>query len=352
MLENYCILYKKVEVMNFYGNNIQISVQGEKHGADVLVGLSGLPAGLPLDVEAAFRAAARQVPGMSEMGAEPELVAPALLCGLCDGVTTGEGLTAVLRCAADPPQTGNVPRPGHEDLAAMARYGETRFTGGAYSPRLGMAVAFLGALCMQILSVGGIEIAARLVEVGGERGEELDFNMRRALLDARGNGDSVGGVVECAARGLPAGLGSPAFDGVDARIAGLLFALPGVKAVEFGEGCAFAAMRGSAANDQIVLREGRVVPETNHSGGVDGGMTTGAPLTLRVTLRPNPDVGREQRSVELTTMEEIPVRRRGRHEPCLAPRSIPAVEGAVAFCLLDAMLDPGRKQPRESGSAQ
>lgn len=326
--------------MNIFGNNIKMSIQGEKHGPNVLVALSGLPAGIALNPDDAWRAAARQAPGMTEMGAEMAETPPSLLCGVRGGVTTGETVTALLRCPADPPSLGNSPRPGHEDLAAMAKYGETPFTGGAYAPRLSMAVAFAGALCAQLLETRGVQIAARLVDVGGERGEELDFNMRRALLDARGNGDSVGGVVECVARGLPAGLGSPAFDGVDARIAALLFSLPGVKAVEFGAGCGFAAMRGSAANDQIVLRDGHAAPETNNSGGVDGGMTTGLPLIVRLTLRPNPDVGREQRSVDLDTMEEIAVRRRGRHEPCLAPRTVPAAEGAVAFCLLDTMLDP------------
>lgn len=327
--------------MNIFGNNIKLSVFGEKHGPDTFVALSGLRAGLALDADAAWSAAARRVPGMTEMGADPADAPPQVLGGLRGGLTTGEPVAAVIRSQPDPQGAGNIPRPGHEDLAAVARYGERDFTGGVYSQRLSAAVAFAGALCMQLLAEKGVEIAAGLVDVGGEKGAELDFNMRRALLDARGTGDSVGGAVECAARGVPAGLGSPSFGGVDSRIAALLFSLPGVKAVEFGAGVSFASMRGSAANDQIVLSEGAAAPATNNSGGVDGGMTTGMPLVVRMTLRPSPDVGREQRSVNLDTMEETAVRRRGRHEPCLAPRAVPVMEGAVAFCILDAMLDSG-----------
>jgi chorismate synthase len=271
---------------------------------------------------------------------------PAVVCGLRDGVTDGTPFTAMVRVREETPRKVNAPRPGHEDLAVLKGFGAWDFSAGAYSGRLNYAVAFAGALCAQILDRQNIGISARVTAVGGARGEDLDFDMKKELLDARGNGDSVGSIVECVATGLPAGLGSPAFGGVESRIAALLFSVPGVKGVEFGLGFGFAAIRGSAANDQILLRGGQISTESNHSGGADMGITTGQPLIVRAALRPTPSIGREQHSVDLDTMSDITMRLRGRHEPCLGPRAVPAVEGAVALCLLDAVIEKNKKRDR------
>lgn len=327
--------------MNTFGRNMIFSISGDQSGPVLIVTLDGLPAGVPLSVEEAWRAGARCGPGASEAAGEQPEEAPAVISGLCEGKTDGAPLTALLRVREETPRTLNAPRPGHEDLAVISGGGAAELSAGAYSGRFNLAVAFAGALCAQILARSGIEISARVVAIGGAAGESQDFEMKKELLDARGNGDSVGSVTECIATGLPAGLGSPAFDGIESRVAALLFAIPGVKGVEFGLGFGFAAMRGSTANDQIVCRGGRAVTETNNSGGADTGITTGLPLVVRMATRPNPAISREQRTVDLDTLEEITLRLRGRHEPCLGLRDVPVMEGAVALCLLDAEL--GRK---------
>ncbi|NCB50458.1 MAG: chorismate synthase [Clostridia bacterium] len=331
--------------MNIFGRNVKFSVSGEKNGPILLITLDGIPAGEAIDTEEAGKAALRHVPGALELGNDQQpFDTPVVVCGLKGGITDGTPFTAMIRVREELPRLVNAPRPGHEDLAVLQGLGISDFSAGAYSGRINYAVAFAGAFCSQILMRQNIEISARVTAIGAACGEDLDFEMKKELLDARGNGDSVGSVVECVVAGLPAGLGSPAFDGVESRIAALLFSVPGVKGVEFGLGFGFAAMRGSVANDQITLSGGRISAETNNSGGVDMGITTGRPLVVRAALRPTPAIGREQRSVNVDTMSEITMRLRGRNEPCLGPRAVPVVEGAVALCLLDAVLENNKKR--------
>ena len=185
----------------------------------------------------------------------------------------------------------------------------------------------------------GITITANAVRVGQATGKELNFDMKRAILDARSAGDSVGSELECVVTGVPAGVGGLLFGGMESRIAGMLYAIPGVKGVEFGRGFALAEMRGSEANDPIRLKNGRITMASNNAGGINGGITNGMPLVVRMALRPTPSIACEQPSVDLTTMEETPLRINGRHDPCLAPRAIPVMEAALACCVLDAMLD-------------
>lgn len=338
------VSYVKVKIMNSFGENLKITISGELSSPCVLVTLDGLPAGLPLDWAKAWRDALRRAPSAAEGGERASESVPALICGMRDGATSGGPVSALLRTEEDTPRVGSIPRPGHEDLAALSKYGASDFSGGAYSGRLDTALAFAGALCVQLLRRRNIQLETKVVAIGGAEGDEQDFDLKKQLLDARGTGDSMGGVVECRAAGLPSGLGSPAFGGLESRISALLFAIPGIKGVEFGLGFGFAAMRGSAANDQIILEDKHIIPETNNSGGVDVGISTGAPLTVRAALRPTPSVGREQRSVDTDTLEAVTLRQRGRHEPCMAPRCIPAVEGAVAICIVDAMMDPDLKR--------
>lgn len=326
--------------MNTFGKNIGLTVSGTRHGPCVSLTLDGLPAGEELDAHAAWREAFRKTEGMSEMGVDPAAgEAPAVLCGLDDGHTTGEPLTAVLCGREDPERDHPWPRPGHGDLAALAKYGAADFSGGAFSGRLAAAVAFVGALCAQLLARRGVTVAARLAAVGEAAGRELTLDMKKELLNARGTGDSVGSVLECTCAGVPAGLGSPAFDGIESRMAALLFALPGVKAVEFGLGFGLARMRGSEANDAIVPGPDGPVCATNFAGGAEAGLTTGQPLVVRVGLRPAPDIGREQHTADLEENAVRTVRFRGKHDPCMGPRLQTAVEGAAAFCLLDAFMD-------------
>ncbi len=162
--------------------------------------------------------------------------------------------------------------------------------------------------------------------------------MQAAIAAAKAEGDSLGGVVECAVLGLPVGLGDPMFDGMENRIASLVFGIPAVKGLEFGAGFALSAMRGSEANDPFRVTDGRVVTETNHCGGILGGITNGMPLTFRVAFKPTPSISREQRTVDLGTMENTTLRIEGRHDPCIVPRAVPVVEAAAAIAVYDALL--------------
>ena len=219
-----------------------------------------------------------------------------------------------------------------------------------------------GGLCMQFLSRRGVRISARIVSIGGVCDEapfdasvsEKPFpvvtdgigeDMQRAIVSAGNEGDSLGGVIECRVDGLPAGLGAPMFDGMENRIAQIVFGIPAVKGVEFGAGFAAAELRGSENNDAFRVENGRVVTETNHCGGILGGITNGMPLVFRAAFKPTPSIARPQRSVALSRMEDTTLAVEGRHDPCIVPRAVPCIEAAAAIAVLDAWLDtPGTEE--------
>ena len=328
--------------MNTFGEILHITIFGEPGGPAVGVVLDGLPAGEAIDENALRETLALRAPGASDLGGKEDRDEPVVLSGLLNGHTTGAPLCALLRGpAGESARDQAILRPGTADLAAWVRFRgfADQRGGGSFSFRLMAPLVLAGAVCRQLLARRGVEIAARTVQVGPAVGEDLDFAMQKEILDARASGDSVGGAVLCTADGVPAGLGGLLFGGLESRLAAMLLAIPGVKGLEFGAGFALAGMRGSAANDPLRVQDGRVVAETNHAGGLCGGFTNGMPLRFRVALAPTPTIGREQRTVDYTHMENVTARGRGRHDPCLAPRAIPVVEAVTAFCLLDAMLD-------------
>ena len=303
--------------MNTYGERVKVTIFGESHGPAIGVVLDGVPAGEAIDMDAVRIQMRRRAPGSSDLTTHrSETDDPLVMSGILDGVTTGAPISAIFRnkdqnSAAYHPE---IPRPSHADYAATVRFG------GHADLR------------------GGGPFSGRLT-AGQATGKELNFDMKRAILDARSAGDSVGSELECVVTGVPAGVGGLLFGGMESRIAGMLYAIPGVKGVEFGRGFALAEMRGSEANDPIRLKNGRITMASNNAGGINGGITNGMPLVVRMALRPTPSIACEQPSVDLTTMEETPLRINGRHDPCLAPRAIPVMEAALACCVLDAMLD-------------
>lgn len=265
------------------------------------------------------------------------------MSGILNGVTTGAPISAIFRnkdqnSAAYHPE---IPRPSHADYAATVRFGGHADLrgGGPFSGRLTACLVFAGAVWPpDPRAPRHHDHGQRRARRSGD-GKELNFDMKRAILDARSAGDSVGSELECVVTGVPAGVGGLLFGGMESRIAGMLYAIPGVKGVEFGRGFALAEMRGSEANDPIRLQNGRITMASNNAGGINGGITNGMPLVVRMALRPTPSIACEQPSVDLATMEETPLRINGRHDPCLAPRAIPVMEAALACCVLDAMLD-------------
>lgn len=355
--------------MNTFGALFRMTVIGESHGQMVGVVVDGCPAGVPLDLAAVQVQLDRRRPGRSLLSSSrDEKDRVRVLSGLHGGRTSGAPLTMVIDNgdidSSSYEQFRHIPRPGHADYPASVRYGghNDHRGGGQFSGRLTASLVMAGAVARQVLSCHGIEIAAHTLEVGGIRAPDLSFDqvvagnctsetgcadsptaarIEEAILEAREAGDSLGGVVEGRARGVPPGLGDPLFHKVDAYLGQLLLSIPAVKAVAFGDGFSAARMLGSEHNDPYEVRDGLIVTSTNHAGGVLGGLTTGMPLVAQVVIKPTSSIAREQRSVDLRTMQPTTLRVGGRHDPCIVPRAVPVVEGAFAVVLLDLLLRRG-----------
>ena len=243
--------------------------------------------------------------------------------------------------------------------------------GGHFSGRLTAPLCFAGALCRQMLEKRGILLGAHIAAIGSIQDQPYDpvnldpevllsagagdfpvndpgqgEKMQELIASARKEGDSVGGIIECAAIGLPCGLGEPIFDGVENKIAQIVFGIPAVKGLEFGEGFRAAALRGSEHNDPYEIADGEVRTKTNHAGGILGGITTGMPLIFRAAVKPTPSIAKEQASVSLSRMEETGLQIHGRHDPCIVPRAVPCMEAALAIALWDLYLEAGHQNSR------
>lgn len=363
-----------------FGKNIRTAISGESHGPSVGVVITGLPAGEAVDLEVLQWFLDRRAPGRSALTtARKETDVPRVTSGLEQGRTTGGPLCMSFANSdthsSDYEAFRSVPRPNHADYTARLRYGEEIDLrgGGHFSGRLTAPLCAAGGVALQLLERVGVRIGAHLVQAGTikdrswtEAGPcEADFErilqnelpvldpaageaMKQEILAARAEQDSLGGAVECAVLGLPGGLGSPMFEGVENVLAQALFGIPAVKAVEFGEGRSFAALRGSQANDAFCIRDGAVRTATNHCGGILGGITNGMPLVFTVTFKPTPSIGKPQQSVDLRSMTETTLTITGRHDPCIAVRAVPAVEAAAALCVLDLMMEKDRIREAEA----
>lgn len=348
-----------------WGEKVKISVFGQSHGAAVGVVIDGLPAGERIDAEALQRFLDRRAPGRSELSTpREERDVPRFLSGLVNGVTCGAPLCVLLENAnarpADYVALRDVPRPGHADYTAQLKYGgfQDAAGGGHFSGRLTAPLCVAGGIALQLLQCRGIQVAAHIASIGEI--EDMPFDtmtptmtpegelpvldpstgdrMRALILAAAADGDSVGGVVECQVFGLDAGYGGPLFGGLEGKLAAALFAIPAVKGVEFGEGFSAAQLTGSRNNDPYTVRDGTVVPATNHAGGILGGISTGLPILLRAAFKPTPSIAREQQSASFSTHTVEALHIRGRHDPCIVPRAVPVVEAVTALAILDVVL--------------
>ena len=353
-----------------FGKLLRVSVFGQSHGRAIGVVVDGLPAGEEIDPEALRRFLDRRRPGKDGLStARRETDIPEFLSGLEDGKTCGAPLCAVIpngdQHSKDYRELADKPRPGHADFTAWAKWGghADMRGGGHFSARLTAPLCVAGGIAKQILARRGVFVGAHLASVADiwdepfplrptaalfeevaarpfpVLDEEAGERMRSAILEAKNDLDSVGGVIECAAVGLPAGLGEPMFEGVENRLAAALFGIPAVKGVEFGEGFRAASLRGSGNNDPFAVENGRVRAVTNHAGGILGGITTGMPLLLRAAVKPTPSIGRPQKTVRLSAMEDTDLTVHGRHDPCVAHRAVPVVEAVTAAVLLDLLLE-------------
>ena len=353
-----------------FGRILKISVFGQSHGRAIGVVIDGLPAGEEIDLEELQRFLDRRRPGKDGLStARKETDIPEFLSGLEEGRTCGAPLCAVIQNAGqrskDYGELADKPRPGHADFTAWAKWGGKADMrgGGHFSGRLTAPLCVAGGIAKQLLARRGVFVGAHLSAVAGipdrrfpllptaELFEEVAAKpfpvldgeagerMQTAILAAKNGLDSVGGVVECAAIGLPPGLGDPMFDGVETRLAAALFGIPAVKGVEFGEGFRGAGLRGSENNDAFRAEGGEVRTASNHAGGVLGGITTGMPLVLRAAFKPTPSIGRRQETVSLSRLENAELTVQGRHDPCVAHRAVPVVEAVTAAVLLDMLME-------------
>ncbi len=352
-----------------FGEKIKISVFGESHGQGIGVVIDGLPAGEVIDLDAVLGQMARRAPGRDKTATpRKENDLPEILSGILGDTLTGAPLCAVIKNTNTRSQDyGDLlykPRPAHSDYTAYVKYNAANDIrgGGHFSGRITAPLVFAGAVCRQLLERKGIRIAAHIKQIGKAKDKSFDpvrvdtalmerlsassfalidegaeEAMRAEAEEARLARDSVGGVIECAVTGLPAGIGEPMFDGAEGVIAKAVFGVPAVKGIEFGAGFKLAEMRGSEANDPFRFKDGRVVTETNNCGGILGGITDGMPLIFRAAIKPTPSISLPQKTVDLQTGENTTLEIHGRHDPCIVPRAVPVIEAVTAIALLDLM---------------
>ena len=343
-----------------YGNILKLTIFGESHGPSVGMTMENFPMGFCPDFEELQTFLNRRAPGRSPCSTgRKEADLPEFLSGLEDGKVCGTVLTAVIRNkdarSSDYDAIQNIPRPSHADYPAGVKFGPALDLrgGGQFSGRLTAPLCIAGGLCIQYLKSKNIQVGAQIRQIGNVQNSPFDplqpvipspravptEEMKRAISSAAEKGDSLGGIIECAVTGLPAGVGEVLFGGLESRLSQILFAIPAIKGVEFGSGFACADMTGSQHNDPYYRDDsGKVRTRTNHAGGICGGISTGMPLIFRVAVKPTPSISLPQESISRdggSARLEI----RGRHDPCIVPRAVPCVEAAAAVGILDALLE-------------
>lgn len=350
-----------------WGNNIKISIFGESHGNAIGINIDGLPAGFEIDMDKVLSEMNRRAPGKNAMStARKESDLPEILSGYFEGKTTGTPLCAIIRNSdtrsKDYSKTKDYMRPGHADFTGYMRYsGFNDYRGGGhFSGRITANLVFAGAICKQILEKEGIFIGAHISsikdikdkdfnstniskeEIVNLRNKELPLideslseNIKHTILQAKYDGDSVGGSIECAVIGINPGVGNPFFDSVESTLAHLMFSVPAVKGIEFGKGFEMAKMFGSECNDEYYYDKDKVKTTTNNNGGILGGITNGMPILFKVAIKPTASIIKEQNTIDIKTNKNVKFRVEGRHDPCIVQRAVPVIEAVTAIGLLD-----------------
>ena len=349
-----------------YGENLKLSIFGQSHGPAIGMTLDGIPAGLPVDFEKLQEFLNRRAPGQHDWSTpRKEEDRPEFLGGILDGFTCGAPIAAVIynknTRSGDYENLKNCPRPGHADYTAQIKYGgfQDAAGGGHFSGRLTAPLCIAGGLCKQWLEEMGIRIGAHIEWIHGIDDNHFDplnpkldqirtdfpvldaicgEQMQEEIEEARSNGDSVGGIIQCAIVGLPAGIGEPMFGGVESKIAQIVYGIPAVKGIEFGHGFASAYREGSNNNDKFCIENGQIRTKPNYCSGILGGITNGMPVIFTVAIKPTPSISKPQQTVNLKTGEITTIQIKGRHDPCIVPRAVPVVEAAAAIAIYDLIL--------------
>lgn len=352
-----------------WGNNIKYTIFGESHGEGIGIVIDNLPAGVTLNISYMKQEMQRRRPGNTLTATtRNEQDEFDIISGIFEGKTTGTPLCAFIKNtdhqSKDYSKTKDLIRPGHADFTGFIKYkGFNDYRGGGhFSGRLTAAIVFAGAIAKQLLAMSNISIISHIYKIGTICDltlSNVDFNkedlshlstasfptidrametvMQNKILDAKSKGDSIGGIVETAILNLHAGIGSPFFDSLESTISHLIFSIPGVKGIEFGDGFALAEMKGSDANDEFYVDNNNIRTLTNHCGGILGGISTGMPLIFRAAFKPTPSISMEQKTVNIKTLENDLIQIEGRHDPCIVPRAVPVVEATAAMAILDML---------------
>lgn len=351
-----------------WGNKVQVSIFGESHGKAIGIVIDGLEPGVEIDMEAVNKEMARRAPGKNKFSTQrKEGDEVQIVSGFFNGKTTGTPLTGLIwnsdQHSSDYSNIKDTPRPGHADYTGFVKYnGFNDYRGGGhFSGRITAPLVFAGAVAKQILMKKNIVIGSHILSIHNVKEEYFDkvnineetlkaltnkefpvlddakgIEMKESILSAKNELNSVGGVIECCALNLPAGLGDPFFDSVESTLSHLLFSVPAVKGVEFGLGFDITKLKGSEANDEYYYDEARNVKTyTNNNGGILGGITNGMPLIFRAAIKPTASIYKEQKTVNLKTKENDDIAVVGRHDPCITLRAVPVIEAVCAIGILD-----------------
>lgn len=356
---------------SIWGKNIKISIFGQSHSEAIGVVIDGIPAGEAFDEESLAAFTAKRAPSNNKLGTpRKEADKFEVLSGVANGKFCGAPFAAVIHNTnvrpGDYSEFSDKPRPGHADFTATVKYhgANDPSGGGHFSGRLTAPLCIAGGICKQLLEREGIYIGAHHEKIG--RVSDVRFDpvtvdkqafdklesssltvidknklpeMEKAIEDAAREGDSIGGVIECAVTGLPVGLGEPMFDGMENKISSIVFGIPGVKGIEFGNGFDCTGLFGSENNDSFIVKDEKITTKTNNHGGILGGITSGMPLIFRVALKPTPSIFKTQNTVSLGEMSNSELTIKGRHDPCIAVRALACVEAVAAIAVYDAFLE-------------
>ncbi|MGL5576419.1 MAG: chorismate synthase [Sarcina sp.] len=352
-----------------WGNNIELSIFGESHGKAIGMVINGIKPGTSIDMEKVEKEMQRRAPGRDKLSTpRKEADKPVILSGIFEGKATGSPITMMIENSdtrsRDYSKTKDLMRPGHADYSGFVRYsGFNDYRGGGhFSGRITAPIVFAGAIAKQILEEQGIRVGSHIKAVENVEDNSFDFvnlneetlnsllekelpvlndekieEIKETIMTAKREIDSVGGVIETGIIGLKAGVGSPFFDSLESKIASLAFSIPAVKGIEFGLGFDIAKSRGSVANDEYYIEEGKIKAHSNNNGGIIGGISNGMPVIHRVAIKPTASISREQRTVNIDTMQNEIIKIEGRHDPCIVQRAVVVIEAISAIAVLELL---------------
>lgn len=355
-----------------WGKNIKLSIFGESHGNVVGIVIDGLPSGIMLDLEYIHLEMQRRAPGRNKLvTSRKEIDNFEILSGVFNDFTTGAPICAIIRNtnnrSKDYDDMKNLMRPGHADYTGYVKYsGYNDYRGGGhFSGRLTAPLVFAGSICKQILekrkkivigshikSIGDvvdngfdpvdidIELLQKLSKellpvINNNKGEA----MKKLIEEIREEKDSIGGIIETVVLNLEAGVGSPYFDSLESNLAHMIFSVPGVKGIEFGEGFDISKLRGSKSNDEFYIKDNEIKTYSNNCGGIQGGISNGMPLLFRTAMKPTSSIGKPQKTVDIGKKENTVIEINGRHDPCIVPRAVPVIDAVTAIVIMDLMID-------------